>query len=73
VDFAVIEVGMGGLLDATNVIKQPLVCVITSIGCDHQNILGQTLAEIASHKCGIIKQGRFNLMAFDFLRCTCCS
>lgn len=57
VDFAVIEVGMGGLLDATNVMSKPIVCAITSIGHDHQNILGKTLTEIATHKCGIIKYG----------------
>jgi dihydrofolate synthase/folylpolyglutamate synthase len=54
VDFAVIEVGLGGRLDATNVIK-PLVSVITNIGFEHTNILGETLVEIAWEKAGIIK------------------
>jgi dihydrofolate synthase/folylpolyglutamate synthase len=56
VDFAVIEVGLGGRLDATNVIS-PLVSVITHIGIDHVDRLGSTLAQIAGEKCGIIKQG----------------
>eukprot|EP01126_Amoeba_proteus_P040212 TRINITY_DN4279_c0_g1_i2.p1 TRINITY_DN4279_c0_g1~~TRINITY_DN4279_c0_g1_i2.p1 ORF type:complete len:434 (+),score=53.07 TRINITY_DN4279_c0_g1_i2:42-1304(+) len=57
VDLAVIEVGLGGSLDATNVIDIPLICVITSIGFDHENILGRSLEQIASHKAGIIKPG----------------
>ncbi len=56
VDIAVIEVGMGGRLDATNVIT-PLVSVITNIGYDHQEFLGATLADIAGEKAGIIKKG----------------
>lgn len=56
VDFAVVEVGLGGRLDSTNVIV-PLVSVITSISYDHMNILGNTLEEIAFEKAGIIKQG----------------
>lgn len=54
VDYAVIEVGLGGRLDSTNVII-PLVSVITSISYDHMNILGNTLTEIAHEKAGIIK------------------
>ena len=54
VDFQVIEVGLGGRLDATNVI-QPEVCVITSISLDHTEVLGNTLAGIAAEKAGIIK------------------
>ncbi|MES2459669.1 MAG: folylpolyglutamate synthase/dihydrofolate synthase family protein [Armatimonadota bacterium] len=57
VDFAVIEVGIGGRLDATNVIPPPLVAVVTSIGYDHQALLGDTLAKIAGEKAGIIKPG----------------
>jgi dihydrofolate synthase/folylpolyglutamate synthase len=53
----VLEVGIGGRLDATNV-TEPLVSVIASISYDHMNILGNTLAEIATEKAGIIKQGR---------------
>lgn len=56
VDFAVIEVGLGGRLDSTNVCK-PLLCVITSISRDHTALLGETLAEIAGEKAGIIKPG----------------
>ncbi|XP_010543505.1 PREDICTED: folylpolyglutamate synthase isoform X2 [Tarenaya hassleriana] len=55
VDVAVIEVGLGGKLDATNVIQEPIVCGITSLGMDHMETLGHTLAEIASHKAGIFK------------------
>lgn len=54
IDVAVIEVGLGGRLDATNVVK-PLVSVITSIGYDHQAFLGNTLEKIAFEKAGIIK------------------
>ena len=57
VDFAVLEVGLGGRLDATNVVRQPLVTVITNIGLDHTEILGETLAAIAGEKAGIIKPG----------------
>lgn len=56
VDFAVIEVGMGGRLDATNVIKHPVCSVITSISMDHMQYLGNTLEKIASEKAGIIKK-----------------
>ncbi len=56
VDFQVIEVGLGGRLDATNVI-QPEVCIITSISFDHTEVLGNTLAQIAAEKAGIIKSG----------------
>ncbi len=56
VDIAVIEVGLGGRLDSTNVIS-PLVSVITNISLDHQNILGNTLQKIAIEKAGIIKPG----------------
>jgi len=56
IDIAVIEVGLGGRLDATNVID-PLVSVITSISYDHMSVLGNTLQEIAAEKGGIIKPG----------------
>jgi dihydrofolate synthase/folylpolyglutamate synthase len=56
VDIAIIEVGLGGLLDSTNIIT-PMVSVITNISYDHQNLLGQTLPEIAEQKAGIIKTG----------------
>ena len=57
VDYAVIEVGLGGRLDATNVFEHPLCCVITSISMDHMQYLGETLAMIATEKAGIIKSG----------------
>jgi dihydrofolate synthase / folylpolyglutamate synthase len=56
VEVAVIEVGLGGTLDATNVLD-PELCVITGVAYDHQNLLGNTLAEIAREKAGIIKPG----------------
>ena len=56
VEIAVIETGLGGLQDSTNVISRPLVSVITSIGYDHMHILGRTLPEIAEQKAGIIKE-----------------
>jgi len=56
VDFQVLEVGLGGKFDATNVIK-PEVCIITSISFDHTEVLGNSLAEIAAEKAGIIKPG----------------
>ncbi len=55
VDIVVFEVGLGGLLDATNVIDVPECAVITNIGLDHTQILGNTLEEIAAQKAGIIK------------------
>ncbi len=56
VDWAVIETGMGGLLDASNIAtKEDKVCVITDIGYDHMHILGSTIAEIAAQKAGIIQ------------------
>lgn len=57
VDLAIIEVGIGGLLDNTNV-SHPLVSVITTIGLDHQDLLGSTLKEITAQKAGIIKAGQ---------------
>ncbi len=56
VDLAIIETGLGGRLDSTNIIS-PVISVITNIGYDHQDMLGDTLVEIASEKAGIIKQG----------------
>ena len=56
VDFQVLETGLGGRLDATNVVH-PQVCAITSISLDHTEILGNTLAQIAAEKAGIIKPG----------------
>lgn len=56
-DVVVCEVGMGGLLDSTNLIRNPLCSVITRIALDHTEILGSTIGEIAIQKCGIIKRG----------------
>ncbi|HLO88249.1 MAG TPA: folylpolyglutamate synthase/dihydrofolate synthase family protein [Nostocaceae cyanobacterium] len=58
VDIAVIEVGLGGRLDSTNVCEQPLVTVITSISREHWQQLGDTVGQIAGEKAGIIKSGR---------------
>lgn len=57
VDVAVIEVGLGGRLDATNICDRPLVTVITSISREHWQVLGPTLADIAREKAGILKPG----------------
>ena len=56
-DYALLEVGLGGRLDATNVIHKPAVTVITPVDLDHQQYLGDTLALIAAEKAGIIKRG----------------
>ena len=55
-DIVVLETGLGGLLDSTNIIKSPKASVITSISMDHTDILGNTINEIALQKCGIIKK-----------------
>ena len=58
VDYAVVEVGLGGLLDGTNVVtRSDKVCVITDIGLDHVDVLGDTVAKIAAQKAGIIQLG----------------
>jgi dihydrofolate synthase / folylpolyglutamate synthase len=57
VDVALIEVGLGGRLDATNIVEKPLVSTITSLSYDHMHLFGNTLAEIAYEKAGIIKPG----------------
>ena len=56
VDYAVVEAGLGGLLDSTNIVK-PIVSVITNVTLDHQAYCGDTVEEIAKHKAGIIKEG----------------
>ncbi len=55
-DIVILEVGLGGRYDATNIIKAPLCSVITRIDLDHTAVLGDTLAQIAGEKCGIIKE-----------------
>lgn len=64
-DVVVLETGIGGTLDSTNVIPPPLVSVITSISLDHTAILGETVEEIASHKAGIIKSGSAVILSED--------
>jgi dihydrofolate synthase/folylpolyglutamate synthase len=56
-DTAVIETGLGGRFDATNIIEKPLICIITSIAKEHQEILGTSIEKIAFEKAGIIKDG----------------
>lgn len=63
VDYAVVEVGLGGLLDGTNVIHRPdKICVITDIGLDHTSVLGKSIKEIAFQKAGIIQDHNFVFM-----------
>ncbi|ERN08073.1 hypothetical protein AMTRI_Chr08g203110 [Amborella trichopoda] len=57
VDVAILEVGLGGKFDATNVVQSPVVCGISSLGFDHVEILGNTLGQIAGEKAGIFKHG----------------
>lgn len=77
-DFVVLEVGLGGRLDSTNVINAPYVSVITSISLDHTAILGETIEKIAAEKCGIIKFGAETVVypfqddkAMEVIRKTC--
>ncbi|MEM1101794.1 MAG: Mur ligase family protein, partial [Pseudomonadota bacterium] len=56
-DATILEVGLGGRLDATNVVSEPQLTIITAVDLDHQQFLGDTLAEIAGEKAGIIKRG----------------
>ncbi|MDZ4095807.1 MAG: folylpolyglutamate synthase/dihydrofolate synthase family protein [Paracoccaceae bacterium] len=56
-DYALLEVGLGGRLDATNVVQSPALCILTPISIDHQQYLGETLPEIAGEKAGILKRG----------------
>ncbi len=56
-DFLVLEVGLGGRLDATNVIERPLAALVTPVALDHQNFLGDTLSSIAAEKAGIFRNG----------------
>lgn len=66
VDVAILEVGLGGRLDSTNVVKEPIVTGITSLGMDHMEILGNTIEEIAFEKAGIFKP---NVPAFTVQQC----
>jgi dihydrofolate synthase/folylpolyglutamate synthase len=56
-DWTLLEVGLGGRLDATNVVEKPALTIITPVSIDHQQYLGDTLAEIAGEKAGILKRG----------------
>ena len=58
VDVAILEVGLGGRLDATNCVREPVVCGVTPLGFDHMDLLGHTLPEIAREKAGIFKPTR---------------
>jgi dihydrofolate synthase / folylpolyglutamate synthase len=66
-DYLILEVGLGGRLDATNVIDHPAVSVITSIGLDHQQYLGETITEIAREKAGILKRGSIGIIGAQTL------
>lgn len=55
VDVAIMEVGIGGQYDSTNLIRKPVVCGVSSLGLDHTSILGDTIDKIAWHKAGIFK------------------
>lgn len=57
VDYVMLETGLGGRLDATTAVEEPAACVITSISFDHMQYLGNTIAEIAGEKAGIIVPG----------------
>ena len=57
VDYAVLECGLGGGLDATNILSRVACCAVTSIGRDHEEVLGYDLEDIAAEKSGIIKAG----------------
>ena len=57
IDVAVLEVGLGGRLDSTNIIKDPMVTVVTAMGLDHTGVLGNTISEITGEKAGIFKEG----------------
>jgi dihydrofolate synthase/folylpolyglutamate synthase len=56
-DFTLLEVGLGGRLDATNVVAKPALCIITPVSMDHEQYLGDTIAKIAGEKAGILKRG----------------
>lgn len=56
-EWTLLEVGLGGRLDATNVVDQPRLCIITPVSLDHESYLGDTVAKIAGEKAGIIKRG----------------
>jgi folylpolyglutamate synthase/dihydropteroate synthase len=67
VDVVILEVGVGGEYDATNIVPRPVVCGITSLGYDHVAILGDTIEKIAWQKAGIIKVKRESASLLFFL------
>ena len=68
-DILLLEVGLGGRLDATNVVERPLASVITRLSLDHRDFLGDTLAAIAAEKAGILKRGVPAVVASQIARC----
>lgn len=64
-DIVVLETGIGGLVDSTNIVENTLISVITSISLDHTAILGDTLSKIATQKAGIIKPNRPSILSYD--------
>jgi dihydrofolate synthase/folylpolyglutamate synthase len=64
-DFLLLETGMGGTYDTTNVVKHPLGTIITPVDLDHQGFLGNTIAEIAGNKAGILKRGSKSVMGIQ--------
>ena len=62
-DLVVLETGLGGRLDATNLVKHPLVCAITNISLDHTELLGNTVEEIMGEKCGIMKENGVTVLS----------
>ncbi|KRZ71757.1 Folylpolyglutamate synthase, mitochondrial [Trichinella papuae] len=67
VDVAILEVGIGGTYDCTNIVKNPVVCAITRLDFDHTQLLGDTIEEIAWNKAGIMKKG---ILTFTVPQCT---
>ncbi|KRY12147.1 Folylpolyglutamate synthase, mitochondrial [Trichinella patagoniensis] len=67
VDVAILEVGIGGTYDCTNIVKNPVVCAITRLDFDHTQLLGDTIEEIAWNKAGIMKKG---IPTFTVTQCT---
>ena len=62
-DLVVLETGLGGRLDATNLVKSPLVCAITNVSLDHTELLGNTVEEIMGEKCGIMKENGVTVLS----------
>lgn len=62
-DLVVLETGLGGRLDATNLVEHPLVCAITNVSLDHTELLGDTVEKIMAEKCGIMKEGGVTVLS----------